>query len=136
MPFRVCYYHVVWTTKHRAPLITPDIEPIVISALTQKSIELNNPVHAVNCVEDHIHVAVSIAVTLPVSEWIRNVKGRTTHEVNALCPDLSTRFGWQDGYGILTFGAKQLPYVVNYITRQKEHHREGTFQPYLERLDE
>jgi REP element-mobilizing transposase RayT len=28
MPYWRMFYHIVWTTKHRAPLITPDLEGI------------------------------------------------------------------------------------------------------------
>ena len=64
------------------------------------------------------------------------VKGFTTHEISAMFPDLATPFRWQKGYGVLTFGAKNLAFVTNYIARQKEHHRDDTFDPYLERFEE
>ena len=44
-------------------------------------------------------------------------------------------FRWQNGHGVLSFGAKQLAYVVAYIEQQKQHHAEKTIQPYLEQIE-
>jgi putative transposase len=66
----------------------------------------------------------------------KNVKGYSTHEVNAMFPELPTRFSWQTGYGVLTFGAKALPFVSDYIARQKEHHQDNALDLYLEQMEE
>jgi REP element-mobilizing transposase RayT len=39
--FRVCYYHVIWGTRNRQPLITPEIEAVLGSAIMRKSSDLN-----------------------------------------------------------------------------------------------
>ncbi len=135
MPFRVCYYHVIWSTKHREPLITPEIESVVIATISRKSTSLNSPILAINGVADHIHVAVSISTSLAVSDWVKHVKGISAREVNMVFPQLSTHFRWQQGYGILTFGAKNLSFVTDYIGRQKEHHSNNTLEAYLERIE-
>ncbi len=135
MPFRVCYYHVIWATKHRAPLITPEIESFIISTIERKSTEMNSPILALNSVADHIHVAVSISTSVAASQWIKQIKGVSAHDVNIEFPHLSTHFRWQQGYDVLTFGAKNLPFVTDYIARQKEHHNNNTFETYLERTD-
>jgi putative transposase len=135
MPFRVCYYHVIWATKHRLPLITPEMEPVIFAAIKHKSSALKSPVLAISGVADHVHVAVSISTNIAVAEWVKQVKGVSTYEVNTSFA-LSDHFRWQRGYGILTFGAKTLPFVQTYIARQKDHHRDGTTEDYLERLAE
>ena len=115
MPFQVCFYHIIWTTRNREPLITPDIEPLIISTIQHKSKDLRSPIFAVNAVEDHMHVAVSIALSVAVSDWVKQAKGVSAYEVNSAYPDLPARFGWQRSYGVLTFGAKQLSLVQQYI---------------------
>jgi putative transposase len=74
VPFRVCYYHVVWATKSREPLLMPKIEVVAISAIMRKSTELESPVLAINGVPDHVHVAVSISTKLAVAEWVKTSK--------------------------------------------------------------
>lgn len=119
MPFHACYYHAVWATKHRAPLITPQIETLIFRVIMQKSRKLDSPIYAINGIQDHIHVAVSISPKIAVSEWVKQVKGIASFEVNKSYPDLETRFQWQVGYGILTFGTKRFPDVIAYVERQK-----------------
>ncbi len=135
MAYWECYYHVVWATKGRAPLIDSHIEPVVFAKLREKSVWCEAPVLDVNGVEDHVHVAVCIPPKLAVAEWVRNVKGYVSREVNGLFPDRELPFLWQLSYGVLTFGQKQAPYVLEYIHRQKEHHADNRLQDRLERTD-
>jgi len=117
-------------------MITPALETLIFNAIQRKSNELNSPVLAINGTADHIHVAVSISAAIAAAQWVQWVKGVSAHDVNEQYPDLETRFQWQNSYGILTFGAKNLDDVVDYIKRQKEHHRENTIKPYMERTDD
>ncbi len=135
MPFWKCYYHVVWATENRQTVITAEIEPRIHDIVRRKSTALKCDVIAINGTEDHIHVAVMIRPSLAVSEWVQQVKGITAHELNHTYPDMLDTFKWQNGYGVLTFGAKNLAYVVRYIERQKDHHRENQLEPYLETIE-
>jgi putative transposase len=135
MPFWKCYYHAVWSTAQRQSLLTPQIETVVIETIKRKSNALDCPILAINGTTDHIHIAVSITPGVSVAEWVRSVKGLSTHEINALFPDLSTPFKWQKSYGVLTYGEKLLPFVVAYVENQKQHHANNSTQPYLELMD-
>lgn len=42
-------------------------------------------------------------------------------------PDLR-EFAWQEGYGGFTVSRSALEQVVEYVKRQKEHHRRMTFE--------
>lgn len=101
-----------------------------------KSEELVSPIIAIKAVADHVHVAVCISPGIAVGKWVGQVKGAASHAVNIAFGDLETPFRWQDGYGVLTFGAKNLNLVTDYIARQKEHHAKGTIQDYLEQSDD
>lgn len=136
MPFWRCYYHVVWATKNRESLITPENEPIIISVIRNKSAQLECEVLAVNGGQDHVHVAVSIPPRLAVADWVGQVKGASSYEVNTRFPNTTPRFAWQSGYSVLTFGTKDLAFVVDYIANQKEHHASDKLEPYLERVDD
>ena len=39
---------------------------------------------------------------------------------------------WQTGYGVVSFGRKDLPWVIDYVRNQKEHH---AFAKTFERLE-
>jgi putative transposase len=135
LPFWKCYYHVIWATKHRQAIITPTIERVLVDALRAKSEELHCAVLAVNGTADHIHRAVSIRPAIAVGDWVGKIKGASSHAVNLAFADLETKFRWQEDYGVVTFGAKNLPTVLSYIENQKLHHQAGTLEPYLERIE-
>ena len=136
MPFWRCFYHIIWSTKQRAPTITAQNESIIFEAIRAKSLEMGCQILAMNAVSDHIHVAVSIPPSLAVAEWVRSSKGVSSYQINTRLPDDLAHFRWQGGYSALTFGARNQAFVVRYIENQKQHHADATLQPYLEYLEE
>ena len=133
MPFHLCYYHFVWSTKHREPLLVADVETLAYDTIRRKSESLKSPILAINGTADHVHIAVSLSLTVSVAVWVKQVKGTSARAVNIAFPDQMSHFRWQASYGVLTFGAKHLPDVIAYIERQKAHHADHTLEPYLER---
>jgi len=133
MPFHRLYYHIVWGTKDRFPLITPHLESGIYKTIVAKVAEFNGIVFAVGGYQDHIHVAVSLSPKYALANFIGQLKGSSSHFVNheVVCEDT---FRWQHEYGVLTFGEKQLPWVVKYIKNQKKHHVEGRLFSDFERL--
>src|SRR5262245_10208470 len=118
--------HIVWHTKGSRPPLTARVEPVAHQYLRGKII--NTPgayVHEIGGTETHVHLAVSVAPTILVSEFIGQLKGSSSHEVNQKCGDSRKVLEWQSGYGVVSFGTKDLPWVVEYILKQKEHHRTG-----------
>jgi len=136
MPFHRVYYHVVWATHQRQPLITAEVETQLFEMLRRKSEQLHSQIWALNGTEDHLHIAVSIALSTAVSRWVQEVKGISAYEMNRLFPHLENHFKWQHSYGILTFGAKQLPFVIDYIELQKQHHASTSLIAYLEQMED
>ena len=125
MSFWRTYYHVIWATKGRKPLITPAIEAQLFPHLVQRATELGVHVHAVNGWTDHIHLVVSIPPRLAVAQVVKELKGASSRYINAREPALlppTAHFGWQDGYGVLTLGERHCHVAVEYVQRQKEHH--------------
>jgi len=84
--------------------------------------------HAIGGVEDHVHLGVSVSPTLAIDNWIGQLKGASSHE-------MGKSLAWQSGYGIVSFGTKDLKWVVNYILNQKEHHKRGSIYDRLERIE-
>ncbi|MCA0457967.1 MAG: IS200/IS605 family transposase [Chloroflexi bacterium] len=135
MPFWKCFYHAIWSTHKRQPLINEALEKVIFEAIIAKTRSMGGTVHAVNGIADHVHVAVSFPPTVAGTTWLQQVKGLSAHNVNDLFPNLDTHFRWQKGYGLLTFGARNLPKVVGYVNNQKTHHSVNTIIQYLEETD-
>ena len=135
MTFWRCYYHVIWTTKHRMPLITSQNEGLIFNIVRGKTAELGGQVLAVNAVQDHVHAAVTIPPKVAVAGWAKRVKGVSAFEVNNQFPDSIEPFRWQEGYGVLTFGSRNTHVVVDYINRQQEHHASHNLIAWLEQVE-
>ncbi len=135
MPYCQLYYHFVWTTKLRRPLITPKIEPVIYNYLRSKAIELDGLVYALNGVEEHVHLVGTVPPKLAVATFVGQIKGSSATRFNKEYPG-EDPFFWQREYGVFTFDKKRLPYIVRYVNRQKEHHASQSVIPVLERSDE
>lgn len=136
MSFWYCYYHVIWTTYRRTPLLEGQLEPLVHAWIRDKSAVLQAEVLAVNGMPDHVHVVVSIPPKLSPAAWVKNVKGFTTHEANSRFPNLPERIKWQSGYGILTLSPRHVAYAVRYVENQKQHHAGNTLNANFERASD
>jgi len=135
MSYWKLYYHFVWRTKNRLVLIDSAFEPDLYRAIAAKAQEMEAFAHAIGGMEDHAHLAVSVPPKIAPAKFIGEVKGNSSHYVNfVIKPDFE--FYWQDEYGVLSFGEKNLPVVVRYIQNQKKHHAEGNLIPAMERMDE
>jgi putative transposase len=71
---------------------------------------------------------------LLISKWIGQLKGGSSFYINKFANQKLLE--WQRGYGIVSFGTKDLLWVVKYILNQKEHHKKGSTHERLEKYDE
>jgi putative transposase len=83
---------------------------------------------------DHIHVVVTTPPALLISEWIGRLKGASAHHINH---EICNRkvLAWQAGYGVVSFGSKDLPWVAQYVEKQKLHHANAAVHDRLERIE-
>jgi putative transposase len=92
-------------------------------------------IHEIGGTETHIHLALSIEPTVKISELVGVLKGYSSHEVNRRAGMGKTVLQWQTGYGVVSFGTRDLPWVVDYLRNQKEHHAAGRTFERLERMN-
>ncbi|MBK8304967.1 MAG: IS200/IS605 family transposase [Chloracidobacterium sp.] len=119
-------YHITWHTKTSLPMITERIEDRLYHYLTHKILETPGAIlHAIGGIQTHIHIGVSLEPNILVSDWIGKLKGSSSYYINHEVQPKALE--WQRGYGIVTFGTKDLQFVVDYINNQKEHHKGAPF---------
>jgi|SRR6476661_6504170 len=118
------YYHLVWATKHREPLIDHEIEMLVQRSFRATCHDLRVVVHAIGAMPDHVHLAVSIPPNIAISDAARRLKGSASHLINAT-GERGFTFGWQPEFGVLSFGERHLPDVVGYVDNQPARHAAG-----------
>jgi len=136
MTFWRNYYHLVWATKNREPLITAELEKELYAYIVSKADELGVIVYAINGCENHIHLVIAIPPKLSVAEVVRKLKGASSFFVNHVLQPNGEHFGWQRGYGCLSVGEKQRAIAIAYVEKQKKHHGEENTNSWLERANE
>lgn len=127
--------HLTWHTKLSRPLLTPDVETLARQCLREKAAALGGVfLHEIGGIETHVHLAVSIEPTVTISELVGALKGYASHEVNRRLGMAAKALEWQSGYGVVSFGTGDLPWVVAYVRNQREHHATGGTHDRLERI--
>jgi hypothetical protein len=82
---------------------------------------------------NHIHLVINIEPSICISDFVGELKGWSSYEVNKKMRHKA--LDWQRGYGAVSFGKKQLEWVKSYVRNQKEHHSRGTTHARLEAAD-
>ncbi len=119
--------HLVFSTKHREPLITPEVEVELYPYMATVFRACDSPSLAGNGTADHVHWLFRLARTRTVAEVVEEVKKRSSKWLKSKGTHLA-HFQWQAGYGAFSVGASMVPAVTAYIARQKDHHRTAAFQ--------
>ena len=68
------FYHLIWATRQRKPLITPTIEQRLYPYLVHKAAQMEVGVLAIGGWTDHIHMVVSIPPKLAIAGLVKALK--------------------------------------------------------------
>lgn len=119
--------HLVFSTKNRKPYITKELKPLLLAHIKQNSIAKEIYVDRLNCVEDHIHLLISLGADQSIARVAMLLKGESSFWVNKqkLIPQ---KFEWQDEYYAASINKSDIHRIRDYIDKQEEHHSHKTFQ--------
>ncbi len=123
--FASLHCHIVFSTKHRQPLIRPEFQSRLFDIggiLRNHSCALI----AAGGMLDHVHLLVSMGRTIAVADAVRVIKSNSSGWVHdeLQIPD----FQWQTGYGAFAVSYSNIDSVKTYFANQAQHHRAQTFQ--------
>jgi putative transposase len=137
MSFWRLYYHLVWATKNREPLINESAGDVIRRSIQHVCSESGVLVHAIGAMPDHVHLAASIPPRTSISSFMQRVKGNSSHLVNrSLQQPIGEWFFWQPEYGVLSFGDASLSRVVEYVENHATHHADDDLWSIFERLSD
>ncbi len=119
--------HFVFSTKNRAPLITPDIEPRLHAYMRGIAKNHESPVISMNGTSDHVHMLISMSKKIAVATLMEEVKRDSSSWIKKQGEEFSG-FYWQEGYGAFSIGESGVEGVSEYIENQKKHHARTTFK--------
>ena len=121
------YVHLIFSTKDRAPYLSPSVRPDLHAYMATVLANLNSPAVLINSVADHVHVLFNMGRTVTLALVVEDVKKSSSKWIKTHGAALEG-FAWQAGYGAFSVSESNVPKVANYIRDQDEHHRMKTFQ--------
>lgn len=126
--FAILYVHIIFSTKFRDPLITPELERSLKKYLA--GIARNQGFSILNSggMPDHLHLLIQLPATKSLSMILQHLKGSSSKWINDTYYQVNRGFRWQGGYSAFSVSQSNLEDVKNYIRNQKQHHRNYSFE--------
>jgi putative transposase len=123
-------YHLVFTTKGRAPLIREDLRDDLYAYLGGILRGERGILLAIGGMPDHVHLLAKLKTDVAVSVVVQKVKAKSSKWLNEkkISPE---RFEWQGGYGIFSVSESMADQVRRYIQGQEQHHARVSFRDEL-----
>ncbi|MFO0849613.1 MAG: IS200/IS605 family transposase [Gemmataceae bacterium] len=118
-------FHVVFSTKHRQPLITPDWQPDLYAYIGGILRNRKTDLLAAGGMPDHIHLLLKHPAGAALADTVRDLKAVSSkwrHDAG------HPAFAWQTGYGAFSVSQSMADTVSGYIGCQEDHHRGRSFQ--------
>lgn len=119
--------HLVFSTKHREPFITPIIEAELHPYMAKIFRELKSPSLAIDGTSDHVHILFSLSRIITVADLVEEIKTSTSKWIKTKGREFRN-FHWQKGYGAFSIGQSNSEILKRYIRNQETHHQRVTFQ--------
>jgi REP element-mobilizing transposase RayT len=119
--------HLVFSTKNRAPDLSPEILVELHPYLAGILDNINCPALRVGGVADHVHLFFGLSRTMTIAEVVETVKTSSSKWLKTKDKNL-VAFHWQQGYAAFSVSQSDVERVIDYVRDQAHHHEERTFQ--------
>ncbi len=127
MSYVSSYFHCVFGTKERRPLIPPPLQQRLWPFLGGIARQNGMKALEIGGTTDHVHLLLSLPSTISVAKALQLIKGGSSKWVHETFPE-QRLFGWQVKYGAFAVSVSLLDKTIQYIKSQEEHHRKISFQ--------
>jgi putative transposase len=118
-------YHLVFSTKRRAPLITEAFRDDLYAYIGGILRGNGGVLLAAGGMPDHIHLLAGWGTTLSLAKMLQVIKANSSKWMNERA---GGTFAWQAGYGAFTVSASKVSQVRRYILNQEAHHRKVSYR--------
>jgi len=121
-------YHLVLSTKERAPLIDGEPQARALRGyFCDKAHDLDAWIEEFGSWYDHVHLLVRAPPTRPLSDVYGQLKGFASWSWTKRWPDRP--FHWSDGVFVATVDPDRCEPLRAYIRNQRTHHAERHLHP-------
>ncbi len=121
------YIQVVFAVKNRDALIKPIWEEELYKYMTGIVQNKGQKMLAINGTHNHIHFMIGMKPTCCLFDLVREIKKSSNSFIKEK-KFTPYNFQWQEGFGAFSYSHSQLTDVIQYIEKQKEHHKGKTFK--------
>jgi putative transposase len=121
------YLHITYSTKHRQPLISVDVEAELHNYLGK--ICANHECYPIKIggYDDHVHIVCSLSRKIALMSFVEHLKTSSSKWMKTKDQKLK-EFYWQGGYYAVSVNPADLQRLVDYVENQREHHGAETYQ--------
>lgn len=119
--------HIVFSTKHREPIIAREYQEELAAYLGGILRELDCPSIEIRCMPDHAHILCCLSRNHALAKVLEGIKTGSSKWIKTK-GGLLSRFHWQNGYGAFSVSQSNVESVRQYIRAQDAHHHRMTFQ--------
>ncbi len=125
------YLHIVFGTKDRENVLTPQLHTDFARYITPILHESRARLITEGGMPDHVHLLIDLGRESSVASVLREIEAKSSAWLRK---QLGKQFSWQGGYGVFSVSPENLKNVVSYIENQEEHHRQRSFKEEFEEM--
>jgi len=117
--------HISWITKYRYHVLKGAIGERAKVLIRRICVDNNVEILKGTISADHIHLHLSMDPSIAISQLVKMMKGKTSHQLQMEFPELKKRYWgqhlWARGYFAVSVGNVTAKMLQEYL----EHHFEG-----------
>ena len=122
------HYHLIWSTKDRRPMISPEIRDRLYSFIGGIIRNDGGVLLCAGGMPDHIHLSCSLDKKIALSDALRDIKSNSSGWARET---FGVEFAWQTGYAAFSVSHSGLEALRSYLVGQEAHHRRISFKEEL-----
>lgn len=128
------YVHLIFHIKTTSPQIRDKEVERIHSYIGMLVNATECSVIQVGGVSDHVHILFVLSKNVCLMHVVEEVKRNSSRWIKSLDAHYA-KFEWQGGYGAFSVSQSVVDKTLQYIKRQREHHKKQTFrEEYIEFL--
>ncbi len=117
------YFHIVWTTRHRAPLLDAGLARFLCRFLRQVAREERAHILELGMVTTHLHLLARAHPMTSLARLLQRLKGASSATASKERHSTTgVELKWDKGYSIHSVSARNLDAVRQYLRQQPAHH--------------
>jgi putative transposase len=113
-------YHLIWCPQYRRPVLIGGVDARLQAIIAELGAEVGVEVIEIEVMPDHVHLLAELPPTVPLSEFVRLLKGRSSRLLRMEFPRLRhLPVLWRRWWFVSTVGGAPLEVVRRCVENHK-----------------